>query len=211
MVYCYNCGTQAEDTDGFCRECGVPLDPEKDAQKSSDNILSSVVAKSTRTDQVSAEGISLLGGEEVLVNTHPSITMYPGSLLAAVILSLLLLFPALFSGDIGVVTGALIGAVLFSGSIIALAYFLVRRNRYIVTNRRVLHHYHLFGEKTKEVRIDSIRSIETKRGFIESLLGHGEVEVDSTGEGGHIEFIGLSNYKEVAQAIGNAQQNFPSR
>lgn len=155
----------------------------------------------TQTHQASTEGISLLDGEVVLANEHPSWANWPKSLILGAIFVL-----AALGGIAGGEVGSFFGAVIVAGLFFGYIYLARMRSRYIVTNQRVKKSVGLLTNSTGEARISDIRSLSTQQGLVERFLGKGTVQIDSTGAGGTLGISGVSNHEELANLIREQQQ-----
>lgn len=155
----------------------------------------------TQSNQASTSGITLLDGEYVLENEHPSWSSWWKSLFVGVIFALATLSSAA-QGDLGTATtGLVISAVIFG-----YVYYSRSRSRYIVTNQRVKKDVGLLRSSTGEVRIKDIRSLNTGQGLIERFWGKGTVQIDSGGAGGELGISGVSDYEELAHTIRQQQR-----
>lgn len=123
-------------------------------------------------------GITLLDGEEVIHDMHPSWGSYSKSLWAA-----------------------LLTIWMFGLGIVFLIYpFLARRNeRYIVTTERVIHRSGLLGTTTNEYRIADVRGLQTGQSWTEKLFGSGNIKFSAAG--GTITFSGVPDAQQVANTI----------
>lgn len=155
----------------------------------------------TQSNQASTSGITLLDGEYVLENEHPSWSSWWKSLLVGAIFALSTLSSAV-QGDLGTATtGLVIAAVIFG-----YVYYSRSRSRYIVTNQRVKKDVGLLRSSTGEVRITDIRSLNTGQGLIERIWGKGTVKIDSGGAGGELGISGVSDHEELAHTIREQQR-----
>lgn len=81
-----------------------------------------------------------------------------------------------------------------------------RQSRYIVTSQRVIKKTGLIGSSTEEYRIDDIQQLQTGSGWLESLMGKGNISFSTGAGGAQITFGGVPNYKAVANSIRSEQQ-----
>lgn len=156
---------------------------------------------SQQNHQASTSGITLLDGEYVLKNEHPSWSNWWKSLAVGGIFALGTLSNAI-QGDIGTaMTGVIISALIFG-----YVYYSRGRSRYIVTNQRIKKDVGLIRNSSGEVRIADIRSLNTGQGMIERLFGRGTVKIDSGGAGGELGISGVSDHEQLAHTIREQQQ-----
>jgi membrane protein YdbS with pleckstrin-like domain len=141
----------------------------------------------TRPDRVpEVSGLTLLDGETIHHDLRPSWSNWSTSLTIYSLLTIV---------SVGML------APLFIHPWLAR-----RQSRYIVTSERVIKKTGLIGSSTEEYRIDDIRQLQTGSGWLESLLGKGNISF-STGAGGtQITFGGVPDYKSVANSIRAEQQ-----
>lgn len=158
-----------------------------------------------QSNQTSTDGISLLDGEFVLANKHPSWANWPKSILLAAIFGLAAL-GAIAGGEVG----GFFGTVIVIGLVLGYVHLARSRSRYIVTNQRIKKNVGLLKSTTGEARISDIRSLSTNQGFIERFMGKGSVQIDSTGAGGTLGITGVSDHEELAHLIREQQQKADS-
>lgn len=155
----------------------------------------------TQSNQASTSGITLLDGEYVLENEHPSWSSWWKSLAVGGIFALGTLSSAV-QGEIGTATTGVVLSALIFGYV----YYSRSRSRYIVTNQRVKKDVGLLRSSTGEVRISDIRSLNTGQGLIERFWGKGTVKIDSGGAGGELGISGVSDHEQLAHTIREQQQ-----
>lgn len=151
--------------------------------------------------QASTEGISLLDGETVLANEHPSWANWPKAIALGSVFVL-----AALGGIAGGDVGSFFGSIVVAGLVFGYVYLARNKSRYIVTDQRVKKNVGLLRNTTGETRIPDIRSLTTDQGLIERFLGKGTVQIDSTGAGGTLGISGVSDHEELAHLIREQQQ-----
>lgn len=147
--------------------------------------------------QASTKGVSLLDGEIVLENTHPSYSNWSKVLALAVVVLLL-----------GVLVGeaaSIGGGIVLAGILVGYVYVARKQSRYVVTDQRVKQNIGLLSSSTNEVRHEDIRSVGTNAGVIEGLMGKGTITIDSASSTGNFDIEGVSQYEDVANSIRQAQ------
>ena len=163
--------------------------------------MATTMEESVQGNQASTSGITLLEGEYVLENEHPSWSSWWKSLVVGGIFALGALSGAI-QGDLSTAaTGLIISAVVFG-----YVYYSRSRSRYIVTNQRVKKDVGLLRSSTGEVRIRDIRSLNTGQGLVERLWGKGRVKIDSGSSGGELGINGVSDHERLAHTIREQQQ-----
>lgn len=146
--------------------------------------------------------VSLLDGEEILINARPAWSAYSLQLIVAG----LIIIGGFVSGNEAVIGGLIIG-----GLIIAYVFYQRRKLRYVVTDRRMMKVAGLSSKTTSEAWMVDIRGLQTGASLIERLLGHGHITVSadilSTGIGRFqgMTFGGISNHEKIAQLIRKRQ------
>jgi uncharacterized membrane protein YdbT with pleckstrin-like domain len=159
----------------------------------------------SRSHQVNTDGISLLDGEVVIANEHPSWANWTTSITFGIFVGLFAL-GAIAAGEFG----AFFVSLLIVGMIFGYVHLSRSSSRYIVTNQRVKKNVGLLNTSTGETRISDIRSLTTNQGFAERFMGMGSVQIDSTGAGGTLGITGVSDHDELAHLISEQQQNAES-
>lgn len=153
------------------------------------------VMSETGGEQTTASGVSLLTGEEVVVDTHPAWSAWGFHLIGA---ALVLLVGLASEPAFGIVVAAVI-----------VAYVWYRRSkvRYVVTDRRIVVQTGLSAKQTNETWMEDVRGMQTGASVIERLLGHGHITVSHavlpTGIGRFkgLTLGGIANYEDVARTI----------
>lgn len=139
------------------------------------------------SDVEHADEITLLEGEKVIHSKNPSFSRWGGLIIFGLLTSLM-----------GV------------GLIPLLYVFLKRRStRYIVTNQRVIEKTGILGTAMNEYRISDIRQLQTGAGWLESLVGKGNLSF-SAGGANLITFAGVPDYDSVANTIRERQRELES-
>ncbi|WP_336325940.1 PH domain-containing protein [Halovenus sp. HT40] len=146
--------------------------------------------------------VSLLDGEEVLIDARPAWSAYSLQLIVAG----LIIIGGFVAGNEAVIGGLLVGGV-----IVGYVFYQRRKLRYVVTDRRMMKVIGLSSKTTSEAWMVDIRGLQTGASLIERLLGHGHITVSadilSTGIGRFqgMTFGGISNYEQIAQIIRERQ------
>lgn len=77
-----------------------------------------------------------------------------------------------------------------------------RGHKFIVTNKRVMHHYSLISRSTSSARYDNIQDIHMKQGIIGRIFGISTLLVNTAGSSViEISFFGLNDATTVKKAI----------
>lgn len=159
---------------------------------------SSTAEDGTVYHKASTEGISLLEGEQMLENLHPSWEAWWWQLLFGS-----LLFPlgviSLISGGTG---GLLLAGVAIFGYVAILRY----RSRFFITDERVIQRTGLLRRTTNEVRIENIENLKTDADIPERILGHGQIIVSSSATFGSVSLFALPDHKQIANTIREKQR-----
>lgn len=163
--------------------------------------MSTATDNEAQSNQASTSGITLLDGEYVLANEHPSWSSWAISLFVGSIFAL----SALSSAAQGNIESAGTSLII-AGLIFGYVYYSRSRSRYIVTTERIKKDVGLLRSSTGEVRIADIRSLNTGQGIIERLAGKGNVKIDSGGSGGELGINGVSDHEQLAHTIREQQQ-----
>lgn len=163
--------------------------------------MATTTESKSKNHQASTEGITLLDGEFVLENKHPSYSNWWKLLTIGGIFALGTLSAAA-QGDMGTATTGIIVSALVFGYV----YYSRSRSRYIVTTERIKKDVGLLRSSTGEVRITDIRSLNTGQGLIERIWGKGTVKIDSGGAGGELGISGVADHEQLAHTIREQQQ-----
>ena len=84
---------------------------------------------------------------------------------------------------------------------LAYRYFKLITNRYIVTNKNVIHKYGIIMKNTEEIRLSKIERINVKNtGIIGTLFGYGTLEMSGTGTSS-VNFTQLDNPVKIKEII----------
>lgn len=160
--------------------------------------------------QTQRGSVPLLDGEEVILDARPAWSAY---------FKLLLLAGLFFVGSAIALDGSagLILGLVGAGIIVGYVYYLRKRRRYVVTDRRIMILTGISSKATNEAWMVDIIGLQTGSTFLERLLGHGHVkatrQIGNTGYGffGGLTFGGIKNYEEVAQIIRQQQNQHKTR
>jgi len=163
--------------------------------------MSAETANEVQSNEASTSGITLLDGEYVLANEHPSWSSWAVSIIVGGGFALAALSAAA-QGESGTAgTG-----IIVAGLILGYVYYSRSRSRYVVTTERIKKDVGLLRSSTGEVRITDIRSLNTGQSIFERLAGKGNVKIDSGGSGGELGINGVSDHEELAHKIREQQQ-----
>lgn len=134
----------------------------------------------------SAEGVTLLEGEEVLYNEHPAWSNYATELIVCSLLTL-------FTFGIGIVS--------------FIYPYLSRKNtRYIVTDERVIRKGGILSSSSNEYRIEDINQLQTGATWAENLRGKGNIQFSSAAGGKLVTFGGITDHESVSNTIRKQQR-----
>jgi len=178
------------------RDAQEQRQPQKTPQRSQQP---RTAGQSTPPQQAS---VSLLDGEEILIDARPAWSAYSFQLIVAGFI----IIGGLVAGNEAVIGGLVVG-----GAIIAYVFYQRKKLRYVVTDRRMMKVIGISSKTTSEAWMVDIRGLQTGASLIERLLGHGHITVSadilSTGIGRFrgMTFGGISNYEEIAQIIRERQ------
>lgn len=118
--------------------------------------------------------------EETLWEGKPQLKGSLGGFIFIGLLTVIIALFALVSKSIG---GLLITVVLGGGLFVIMLYSL-KQTTYTITNKRVIRHRSIFGEKQSEVRLDKIQNLGLKRGIVQRRLGeYGSISLSTAGSG----------------------------
>lgn len=92
-------------------------------------------------------------------------------------------------------------AVTVAAILIGYIYLLRKRQRYVVTDERVIKRTGLLQKSTSELRRDAISAIHTEASLIGRLAGRGTVIVEGRATDERLEFEGVNDYREFAAQI----------
>lgn len=159
-----------------------------------------------RTKQDTLSGsVPLLEGEEILIDARPAWSAY----FRLILLAGLILVAGLLQGGtqglaLGLVVAAGIGGYIF---------YLRRRRRYVLTDRRMMVLTGITSVSTNEAWMVDINNLQTGASLLERLMGHGHISVSDDIHGTGVGFLssgmkfgGIERHEEVAQVI-REQQN----
>lgn len=155
-----------------------------------------------QTHRASTEGIDLMPDEEVLVNVHPSWSVWMTHLIAG---GLIILFGVASGSAEGVVGGLLIG-----GGLIGLVYTGRKSSRYVVTSERVKHKIGLLSKSSREYRISDIESLTTEMSLFERLLGHGNIKIRTAANDG-VQWEGVPEHEQVARQVREMRREYDKK
>lgn len=141
-------------------------------------------------------GIDLLPEEVVIVNGHPSWTLW---------WELLALALVIFLVGLGAGIDVLPGALLLSLAIVAYVGYSRKKSRYIVTSDRIVARLGFLSKKTHEYRHPDLQSIQTEQGIIDRLVGRGELKF-RTADGTEMVWHGVRGHERVADKIRRKQR-----
>lgn len=91
--------------------------------------------------------------------------------------------------------------VMAAGILVASVYLLRKRQRYVVTDERVIKRTGLLHKSTGELRRDAISAIYTEASLLGRLLGRGTVIVEGRATDERLVFEGVSDYREFAARV----------
>jgi len=134
--------------------------------------------------------------EEILVEEHPVGIAYLPMLVVAAIF---VIFPFIFYYGFSMVH---ILAMLIGLSIIIWAVLDKRCRKYTVTNKRVITEIGVIAKHKDEIDMQDIRSVHTRQGVLERLLGYGDVLIGTAGTAEiEIKIDSVTNPKTLAKLI----------
>ena len=185
---------QAQDGRGNHQQSQTGQQPRETSQRAQQ--------RTAQQNQPQQASVSLLDGEEILIDARPAWSAYSLQLLTAG----LIIIGGLVAGN-----EAVIGGLFFGGAIIAYVFYQRKKLRYVITDRRMMKVIGISSKTTSEAWMVDIRGLQTGASLIERLLGHGHITVSadilSTGIGRFqgMTFGGISNYEKIAQIIRTRQ------
>lgn len=150
-----------------------------------------------------SSSVTLLAGEELLIDARPAWSAYSlHFLIAAIILP-----ASLVTGEGAAIAGGLVLAAIIAGYV----WYLRKRVRYVVTDRRMMVIKGISAKETNEAWMVDIRGMKTGTSLLERLLGHGHLTVSSDitsgglGRFAGLTFGGIADYEEIAHTIPKRQ------
>lgn len=146
--------------------------------------------------RASADGVSLIEGESVFVNTHPSLQMWTSILLIAL---LVLVF--------GSASGAVFPSATISALLLGVALIARNRSRYVVTDERVLKKTGLLSRSTQEIRVGDMRNLKTDTSWGGNT---GTISISTTSAGGDMTMRYVPKAKQVADTLRHLQKDVKS-
>ena len=149
--------------------------------------------------EASTEGVSVLDGETVLENIHPSYEYWWKTIAFAVIV---LLF-----GLAGGTGGSIIGGLVIAALILGLVYYSRTRSRYVITDERVIQRVGLIRRDTDEMRIEDVQNLRTSRSIFERVLSHGHIEVQTGSATGVMTMSAIRDHERVANLLRERQRS----
>lgn len=145
----------------------------------------------------------LLEGESILIDARPAWSTFAYQFLLAG----LVLVGGIVVGDAAVILGVVVAL-----GIVGYVWYKRRGIRYVVTDRRMMTITGHSSRATSEAWMVDVKNLKTGASFLERLLGHGHISVNSDitagglGQFSGMTFGGIENYEEIAQII-REQQN----
>lgn len=140
--------------------------------------------------------------EEILVNTHPSWSVWIKQLLLAVVI----LFGSVATGE-----GTLmIGGLVISAVIIGIVYLGRKSSRYVVTSERIKHKVGLLSKSSHEYRISDIESLSTEISLSERILGHGNIKI-KTAANDNVPWHGVPEHEQVCRQIRKMRREYDKK
>ncbi len=143
-------------------------------------------------------------GEELVLDLKPHwIFLVPSvaALVVSVIVGVVVLVPT-WQHTVGRVLAVVVGLVV----LVALGYFLKRlatwnTTHFVVTNRRLITGHGVFSKSRKEIPLDRVNDVSFHQGFLERMVGAGDLTIESAGERGSESFSDVNHPDNVQQAI----------
>lgn len=143
--------------------------------------------------EASTDGVSLLSGEVVHANVYPSWGLWKWHLALGAVAVV-----------VGIAIGepwSYIGGLVIGYATLVYVYISRRRNRYVVTDLRIIERSGFVRKSTREVRIAELRNITTSTSLLGRLLGYGRIEIDGPKAGPDIVMEAVSDYDAIATTI----------
>lgn len=154
--------------------------------------------------QPQTTSVPLMDGESILIDARPAWSAYAYYFLLAGIL----LIGGIAAGGSQTIAGVALAAI-----IVGYVWYKRRGIRYVVTDRRMMVVTGHSSRMTNEAWMVDIKNLKTGASFLERLLGHGHISVDSDitssgfGRFTGMTFGGIDNYEQIAQIIRERQNN----
>jgi hypothetical protein len=157
-----------------------------------------------QAQQPQTASVPLLDGESILIDARPAWSAYAYYFLFAA----LILIGGLAAGGSQTIAAAVLAAI-----IVGYVWYKRRGIRYVVTDRRMMVVTGHSSRMTNEAWMVDIKNLKTGASFLERLLGHGHISVDSDitssgfGRFTGMTFGGIDNHGQIAQIIRERQNN----
>ena len=97
----------------------------------------------------------------------------------------------------------IVGLVFWLGTIIMFLvwYLRIKSTKVTVTSYNILIEKGLLSKHRREVAIEKVRTVDVKQGFIDRILGVGDIEVYTAGDLPEFEVTGLPNPNEIREIV----------
>tara|TARA_B110000263_G_scaffold239664_1_gene242091 strand:- start:458 stop:913 length:456 start_codon:yes stop_codon:yes gene_type:complete len=97
----------------------------------------------------------------------------------------------------------IVGLVFWLGTIIMFLvwYLRIKSTKVTVTKYNILIEKGLLSKHRREVAIEKVRTVDVKQGFIDRILGVGDIEVYTAGDLPEFEVTGLPNPNEIREIV----------
>lgn len=154
--------------------------------------------------QPQTTSVPMLGDESVLIDARPAWSAYAYYFVLAAVLLI---------GGIAAGGSQTIGGVILAAIVVGYVWYKRRGIRYVVTDRRMMVVTGHSSKMTNEAWMVDIKNLKTGASFLERLLGHGHISVDSDitssgfGRLSGMTFGGIDNHEQIAQIIRERQNN----
>ena len=97
----------------------------------------------------------------------------------------------------------IVGLVFWLGTIIMFLvwYLRIKSTKVTVTSYNILIEKGLLSKHRREIAIEKVRTVDVKQGFIDRILGVGDIEVYTAGDLPEFEVTGLPNPNEIREIV----------
>ena len=97
----------------------------------------------------------------------------------------------------------IVGLVFWLGTIIMFLvwYLRIKSTKVTVTNYNILLEQGLLSKHRREIAIEKVRTVDVKQGFIDRILGVGDIEVYTAGDLPEFVVKGLPNPNEIRSIV----------